>query len=51
MVLLCFVSVQYLHRYEQKSIKIAFGDGIFACMSRDFQPKRLKTPRGILPTE
>ena len=25
------VSVQYLNRYEQKSMRIASGDGIFAC--------------------
>ena len=30
------VTVQYLHSYEPKCIKITFGDGILACMSRDF---------------
>ena len=34
------VTVQYLHSYEPKCIKITFGDGILACMSR-----------GILPAE
>ena len=26
-----FVTVQYLHSHEQKSMKIACGNGIFAC--------------------
>ena len=26
-----FVTVQYLHSHEQKSMKIAYGNGIFAC--------------------
>ena len=36
MIYSLFVTVQYLHSYEPKCIKITFGDGILACMSRDF---------------
>jgi len=36
---------------SKNPLKIAFGDGIFACLSRDFQPFWLKTSRGILPAE
>ena len=39
------VTVQYLHSYEPKCIKITFGDGILACMSRDFDILDRKSTR------